>query len=477
MSQVVPISNENSTSSAREIFNSQYAAYLKNPYTSYEERSANLDKLDAMLRDNIEAIAEAIDKDYCGRSINESKVLEIFPSLDGIKYAKKRLKKWMKPQKRHVAIWFFGAKNRVLPQPKGVIGVIVPWNYPLFLGISPITYALAAGNRVMVKMAKNSQNLCRLLNELAREKFGDDTLAFLPGVSAGDFTPLPFNHLIFTGSADSGKVVMRTASENLTPVTLELGGKSPTIICDDFDIKTAADRISYTKFLNAGQTCVAPDYIFMPRDKIDTFISHAKTAVTRRFPQVDSKDLTSVVDRKSYERLTHWLDEAKAKGAQVESLIIDASPDPEGQKIPPTVVTNVNNDMTIMQEEIFGPLLPIMPYDKLDDVLEFINARERPLALYLFTNNKETQDRVIKNTLSGGVCLNDSLYHVAQHDMPFGGVGNSGMGHYHAYEGFLEFSKLRPIFTQARRTYNQDLEPPYGKKFNMIFNFILKFTR
>lgn len=475
MSQVIPLTSE--TVPAKEVFDKQYAAYLKSPYMSYEERIANLDKLDGMLRENIDAIAAAIDKDYGGRSVNETRMLELFPSLDGIKYVKKRLKKWMKPQNRHVAVWFLGAKNSVLPQPKGVVGVIVPWNYPLFLGISPITTAMAAGNRVMVKMARNSQNLCRLLNELAREKIGDDILTFLPGVSAADFTPLPFNHLIFTGSPESGKVVMRTAADNLTPVTLELGGKSPTIICDDFDIETAAKRITYTKFLNAGQTCVAPDYIFVPRGKVEEFIAHAKKSVTTRYPQLSTEDFTSVVDRKSYERLSHWLDDASSKGANVEPLIAGAVSDAELQKIPPTIVSNVSDDMLIMQEEIFGPLLPIMPYDKLDDVLDFVIQRENPLALYLFTNDANIQDRVIKNTLSGGVCLNDSLFHVAQHDMPFGGVGNSGMGHYHAYEGFLEFSKLRPIFRQARFPLNRDLEPPYGNKFNTIYNLILRFTK
>lgn len=477
MNQAIDDALKTDARSAQSVFQQQHAAYLKHPYMSYEQRVENLDKLSRMLFDNVQAIAEAIDKDYAGRSIHESKVLEIFPCLDGIKYIKKRLKTWMKPQKRHVSVLFLGAKNTVLAQPKGVVGVIVPWNYPLFLGISPISYALASGNRVMVKMARNSQSLCQLLNRLASEVFDDDTLAFLPAVSAADFTPLPFNHLIFTGSAESGKVVMKTAADNLTPVTLELGGKSPTIICDDFDIETAVNRITYTKFLNAGQTCVAPDYVCLPRDKLNAFITHAKKVITQRYPQIDSSDFTSVVDAKSYQRLTHWLDDASSKGANIDSLIQGAEPNAETQKIPPTLVSNVNSDMLIMQEEIFGPLLAIMPYDKLEDALAFINARDRPLALYLFTHDKTIQDKVVKNTLSGGVCLNDSMFHVAQHDMPFGGVGNSGMGHYHGKEGFLEFSKLRPIFKQARFTMNKDLEPPYGSRFDFIFNFILRLTK
>lgn len=463
--------------SAQAVFEKQKDAYFSKPYLSYEERLNNLNKLDALIRDNIDAIAAAIDQDYGGRSTQESKFLEVFSSLDGIKYIRKKLKTWMKPEKRHVSFLFLGGKNTVLAQPKGVVGVIVPWNYPLFLAISPISYALAAGNRVMVKMAKNSQNLCRLLNELSSATFDDDTLAFMPGVAASEFTPLPFDHLIFTGSPESGKVVMKTAAENLTPVTLELGGKSPTLICDDYDINKAVDRITFTKFLNAGQTCVAPDYVLVPRNKLDAFVSRAREAVARRYPNLDSSDFTSVVDKKSYDRLSHWLSDAESKGASIETLIPNCSANPETNKIPPTLVVNVDVNMQIMQDEIFGPLLAVMPYDNVHDALAFINRRERPLALYLFTNNSDTQDLVVKNTLSGGVCLNDCMYHVAQHDMPFGGVGNSGMGHYHGKEGFLEFSKLRPIFKQAAITMNKDLEPPYGSKFDFIFNFILKLSK
>lgn len=477
MNQAVSQSMPEELRSAQAVFTRQKQAYLGKPYIGYAQRLEQLNKLYALLHDNSEAIAAAIDKDFGGRCVQESKFLEIFTSLDGIKYARKKLKSWMKPQRRHVSILFFGGKNTVLPQAKGVVGVIVPWNYPLFLAISPITYALAAGNRVMVKMAKNSQNLCRLLDELSRSVFDDDTLAFLPGVSAADFTPLPFDHLIFTGSPQSGKVVMKTAADNLTPVTLELGGKSPAVICDDYDINKATDRITYTKFLNAGQTCVAPDFVFVPRTKLDAFVARAHKAVSRRYPTLDSPDFTSIAETASFERLSQWLRDAAGKGARLETLIPQASASAETLKIPPTLVVNADDSMLLMQHEIFGPLLPVLPYDSLDEVLAYINRREHPLALYLFSNDHGVQDHVVKNTLSGGVCLNDCMYHVAQHDMPFGGIGNSGMGQYHGKEGFLEFSKLRPVFKQAPVNMNKQLEPPYGSTFEFIFKLIIRMTR
>jgi coniferyl-aldehyde dehydrogenase len=461
-------------SSARDIFERQRAAWLAHPFLSLEERLHALATLEKILTDHQDEIAEAVRRDFGHRSLHETKLLEIFPAIAGLTDARRRLKRWMKPRRRHVSLWFFGAKNRVIPQPKGVVGIIAPWNYPLLLAVSPLTSALAAGNRCMIKMAAHSQELCRLLHRLTSEALPRERVAFLPGVSASEFTPLPFDHLIFTGSPGSGKTVMKIAAENLTPVTLELGGKSPTIVAPDFDIKTAAERILYIKFINAGQTCVAPDHLFLPEDRVEAFVEFALKLTQTRYPRLDTPDYTSIIDAKAFDRLMNGMQDARAKGARIVNLMPGVEPDPKARKIPPTLVLDVSDDMALMQEEIFGPLLPIKIYRDMDQVISYINARPRPLALYLFTRDRAIEEQVISRTLSGGVCINDGAMHVVQHDLPFGGVGNSGMGHYHGYEGFLEFSKLRPVFKQAGKPASALLFPPYGKIFETIYRMMIK---
>src|SRR5439155_493373 len=297
---------------------------------------------------------------------------------------------------------FATGSNRVIPQPKGVIGVVSPWNYPLFLTMSPLTSILAAGNRAMVKMATNSQHLCRLLAEKCRAVFPEDTVAFLPGVRAQDFSTLPYDHLIFTGSADAGRTVMRSAAENLTPVTLELGGKSPTIICDDFDVDEAAARILYAKFLNAGQTCLAPDYLFVPEAKRDQLVAAARRIMPTRYPDTNQPSYTSVIDDKSYRRLRATLEDARQKGAQVVPMIPGTDFNDQLRKIPPHLVLDVTDDMVIMQEEIFGPLLPVKTYRTLDEVIAYVNGKDRPLGFYVFTNDKVTEEKLLYSTISGG---------------------------------------------------------------------------
>ncbi len=462
-------------STARIIFDRQRAASRQRPSLSLAERLEQLDRLEALLVANQDAIAEAISDDFGHRSHHETRILEIFPSIAGLRHTRRHLKKWMKPQRRHVSLHFAGARNRVIPQPKGVVGIIAPWNYPLFLVISPLTSALAAGNRCMIKMATNSQRLCTLFQTLFRRVFSEDVVAVLPGVSAQEFTPLPFDHLIYTGSPESGRVVMKTAAENLTPVTLELGGKSPTIVCEDFDIATAAERILQAKFMNAGQTCVAPDYLFLPESKVAAFIDAARKIVPNRYPRLDSKDYTSIVDAKSYHRLLALLEDARKQGGEIIDLLGASGPDENSRRIPPTLINKVSDEMGVMREEIFGPILPIKTYRRLDDVIAHINAHDRPLALYLFTRDREKREKVVQQTMSGGVSINDCAMHVAQHDMPFGGVGNSGMGQYHGCEGFLEFSKLRPVFEQASKPLGAAfLYPPYGRVFERVYNLLIR---
>ncbi len=462
---------------AQRIFAAQRKAYLAHPYPSLEERRENLAKVERLLLDNVDAIADAVMRDFGHRCPEETKLLEVFTSIDGIRYTRKKLAKWMRPQKRHVSALFATAKNFVLPQPKGVVGIIVPWNYPLFLTISPLTSALAAGNRVMIKMAANSKNLRELLAQKFSEVFPEDTVAILPGVTPAEFTSLPFDHLLFTGSADSGRTVMKTAAENLTPVTLELGGKSPTVVCDDFDVATAADRITYAKFVNAGQTCLAPDYVMVPEAKRDAFVEAARAIVSQRYPDILSASYTSIIDEKSYRRLLATLEDAERKGAKAVPLVEGAKPNDELRKIPPTIVLDATDDMTILQEEIFGPLLPVLTYKSLDEVLAYVNSKDRPLGFYVFTNDKQAEETLLYSTISGGVTINNCVFHIAQHDMPFGGVGASGMGHYHGYEGFAELSKLRPVHKSPKISGVKLYYPPYTKRHTRLFNLLLKLVR
>ena len=462
---------------AQRIFALQRVAYLRQPYPSLAERRERLTTLERILVDNSDAIADAINRDFGHRSAEESKLLELFGCIDGIRYTRRKLRAWMKPQRRHISVLFASGSNRVIPQPKGVVGIVSPWNYPLFLTVSPLTSILAAGNRAMIKMAANSQHLCRLLAELFRAQFAEDTVAVLPGVRAQDFSTLPFDHLIFTGSADAGRTVMRSAAENLTPVTLELGGKSPTIICDDYDVDAAADNILYGKFINAGQTCLAPDYLFVPEGKRDQLVAAAQRIVAERYPDINDRSFTSIIDDKSYRRLRATLEDAERKGARLVPLVPGASFNDLLRKIPPHLVLDPTDDMTIMQEEIFGPLLPVKTYRDLDEVIAYVTRRDRPLGFYFFTRDKATEDKLLYGTISGGVTINNCVLHVAQHDLPFGGTGASGMGQYHGYEGFLEFSKLRPVFTNPRFSLLHWFYPPYTPRQGRLFDLLVKFSR
>ena len=474
MSRVGSVAVEHETGLARAVFERQRAAWRARPFLPYAERRDALQAIETLLIAHQNDIADAVYRDFGQRSRQETLLLDVFPTVSGLAHARRHLKKWMRPQRRRTSLLFAGARNRVIPQPKGVVGIISPWNYPLQLAFSPLTSALAAGNRCMVKMATKARTLCRLMAELVGAVLLQDLVAILPGVPAAEFTALPFDHLIFTGSPPSGQAVMRTAADHLTPVTLELGGKSPTVVARDFDIPLAADRILYAKLINAGQTCVAPDYLLLPEGREEAFIAAARRLVAARYPRIESDDYTAITDRRAYRRLLDTLADAEAKGARIVYPGPQAEPMADLRKIPPALVLNVCDEMRIMQEEIFGPLLPIRTYRSLDDVVAYINGRPRPLALYLFTNDKAVQRRMIYQTLSGGVAINDCALHVAQHDLPFGGVGRSGMGQYHAHEGFLEFSKLRPVFAQAPRTTVALMYPPYGRTFERVFAWLVR---
>jgi coniferyl-aldehyde dehydrogenase len=362
----------------------------------------------------------------------------------------------------------------VIPQPVGVVGVIVPWNFPLNLSLIPLVAVFAAGNRAMVKMSENSRHLARLFIERLPGYFPPDKLQVFDetGGVGIEFAKLPFDHLIFTGSTRTGRAVMSAAAENLVPVTLELGGKAPAVVCDDFPLATAAERILFVKCLNAGQICTTVDHVFVPRAQVPAFAELAAQIVPKRYASLDSPDYTSIIDQRSFDRLLGALDDAAARGARLINLLDGPAHDRASRKISPHLVLDAPWDCELMRSEIFGPILPVVAYHTLDEVIERINSGPRPLALYPFSHDSRRVDRLVDHVMSGGVSINDALFHVGQHDLPFGGIGESGMGHYHGREGFQTFSKLRPIFHQARASSVSLLYPPYGRLADSMLAFL-----
>ena len=454
--------NQQQIEALEPLLAAQRAAYRANPMPSAEQRRAWLKALRELILGEKQALIEAVSRDFSNRAAEETLLAEIMPSLHGIDYASKRLGKWMKPSRRSVGLAFQPAAAKVVYQPLGVVGVIVPWNYPLYLAFGPLIGALAAGNRVMIKMSESTPATSQLVKELLARIFPEDMVAVVLGeAEVGQaFSRLPFDHLLFTGATSIGKHVMRAAAENLVPVTLELGGKSPAIVSADVPLADAAERIAFGKTMNAGQTCVAPDYVLVPQDRLEGFVAAYRAAVQRFYPKLENNpDYTAIINERQLGRLKGYIADAEAKGAQLVPLF----PGDQGRRLAHSLVLNVSDEMKLMQEEIFGPLLPVVPYQRLDEAFAYINDRPRPLALYYFGYDKGEQQRVLHETHSGGVCLNDTLLHVAQDDMPFGGVGPSGMGHYHGHEGFLTFSKAKGIFIKQRFNPARWAYPPYGK--------------
>jgi coniferyl-aldehyde dehydrogenase len=364
----------------------------------------------------------------------------------------------------------------VIPQPLGVVGVIVPWNFPINLSLVPLTYVFAAGNRAMVKMSENSRSLGSLLAELAPRHFPPEKLQFFDetgGVGVA-FSKLPFNHLLFTGSVQTGRAVMAAASGNLCPVTLELGGKAPAIVFSDFPLRKAVERIMFVKCLNAGQICTTVDNAWLPESSVIDFVKLAREIVPVFFAQLDSPDYTSIVDQRAFDRLLETMEDARRRGATLVPLLPGPAFDAATRKITPHIVLNAPEDSLMLQHEIFGPLLPLRGYKSIDAVIASINAGPRPLAIYPFSNDSRSIQTILDRVMSGGVSVNDALVHVGQHDVPFGGVGQSGMGHYHGREGFDTFSKMRPVFYKARYSTLKMLRRPYGPLTNFVLDVLTK---
>jgi len=458
-------------------FERQRAAYLQAPTPNYQQRREDLRTLKRMLTENREEIIAAIDRDYGNRSRHETLFAEVITVADSINDALRHLKSWMKVQKRHIDRTMFpGGRNRVIPQPLGVVGLIVPWNFPINLAFSQLAAVFAAGNRAMVKLSENSVEVSRLLRRISADYFPPEKLCFYEetGGVGVEFSKIPFDLLIFTGSGQTGRAVMASAAENLTPVILELGGKAPAVIDPEYPLAKAVERIMFVKQFNAGQICTNVDYVFLHESQRDEFIDLAMDYVTEHCPDIDHPDYTSIIDDRSFERLVRTLDDAREKGATVINLSGDRQPNPELRKFPLHLVLDTTSEMTIRSRETFGPILMVLPYREAQEVIDYVNSHDRPLALYPFTNDKKLSDLYIDRIMSGGVTVNDALLHVAQHDMPFGGVGPSGMGHYHGYEGFIACSKLRPVFYQAGFSALKYFAPPYGKLATRAFDFLVK---
>lgn len=457
------------------------AAYELDRCPHGDTRRLALAKLEQLLVANNVAIQAAISADFGNRSTHETQLLEMFPALSAIRHARAHVKSWTSPTRRFASLWFMPARTEIRAQPLGVVGIIVPWNYPLLLAVGPLVAALAAGNRILIKMSEFTPRFGQLFAKLMAENFASDHVAVINGDAkiAVAFSELPFDHLLFTGSTSVGRQVMRAAAENLTPVTLELGGKSPAIIGPDADIAEAAQKIIFGKCLNAGQTCIAPDYVLLPRDKKTAFIDAAKNTVDALYPTfANNPDYTSIISKRHVARLQNYLLDAASKGASVTLLSPANEPfeieNQTAQKIVPTLVYGVNENMLLMQEEIFGPILPIVPYDSLEAAIQYVNDHPRPLALYYFGRSEQHVERVLSETVAGGVTINETLLHISQDELPFGGVGPSGMGAYHGKFGFDTFSKLKPVFRQPKLNGLNLLKPPYGKRVEAMLKLLLK---
>ncbi|KEY91168.1 aldehyde dehydrogenase [Candidatus Photodesmus blepharus] len=426
-----------------KVFDDIRSRYQSKPCPTYSDRIKNLKRLKRALLEQQMYLIESLERDYGFRSRFDTLICDILPTVNHINYTISHLRCWMKPSARSVGLLLFPSRTKVYYQPLGIVGVIVPWNFPIVLSVIPIVTAIASGNQVMVKLSEHTPNTNSVLNKIFSILNSDISIIEGGSEIASSFSQLPFDHLIFTGSTHVGRTVAQVAAKNLTPVTLELGGKSPAIVAYDVNLKSAVDAIMLGKSINAGQICVAPDYVFVPEGKEQEFIH----LYLKRFNDVFSKkkrkkEMTHIINTNHYKRLENYLSDAKAKGGNIHTL---KGIEIEGLQMMPHLVTNITNDMILMKEEIFGPILPILNYQNIKQVFEYISSRPRPLALYLMSNDKMLQRKVIEETHSGGVCFNETLLHFAIDDSPFGGVGNSGVGHYHGVEGFKEFSKAKTV--------------------------------
>ncbi len=457
-----------------ETLTKQRKAYLAEGHVSAGVRKDRLRRAQDCLLNYKDDYIRLISEDFGNRSAETTMFADVAGSAGALKDAIKHVDKWMKPSKRSLQfpLGLLGAKAEVVPQPKGVVGLITPWNFPLTMVFVPLAQMLAAGNRVMIKPSEATPRTSKFLAEVFAKHFDETEVAVITGAvpTSQAFASQPFDHLMFTGAPAVGKMIMRAASENLTPVTLELGGKSPVMVGKSADLSAAAERIATMKHMNAGQICLAPDYVNIDKARRDEFVDTYIKQVETMYPAMLANDeYTSIISKRHRDRLESYIDDAREKGADVR-IINPADEDFAGQnqanKLPSAVILNPTDDMKVMQEEIFGPILPVRTYEETGEVIDYVNDHERPLALYYFGQDKDEETEVLTRTTSGGVTVNDVLWHGAHETLPFGGVGNSGIGHYHGYEGFLEFSHQKSVLRHPKLSIGKLLGvvPPYTSK-------------
>ncbi|APG59813.1 coniferyl aldehyde dehydrogenase [Christiangramia salexigens] len=455
----------------------QKIAFKASP-PSFEKRLDSLKLLSDIIEENKEYFIEAVSEDFGLRAKEETLFLEIFPLQDQIRHAIKNLRNWMK--RRHVTgAWFlYPSKAFYQYQPLGSVGIMGAWNYQVLLTLSPLVDAIAAGNHAILKPSEVAPRSAGIIKQVINAAYPEEYIHCVTGDAslAENFSSLPFDHLFFTGSIRVGKLIMKSAAKNLTPVTLELGGKSPAIISDSYPLKRAAKRIMAGKLFNAGQTCVAPDYVILPKNLNEEFLNSTREAVAKLYPDiVQNKQYSHIISERHHERLHAMLDDARNKGAEIVELISHQN---NGDKLmTPKLIFDVTEEMELMMEEIFGPILPVVNIDSCEDAVSYVNDKPNPLALYYFDTRRKKVDWLLKNTLSGGVTINDTIYHLAQNNLPFGGVGNSGMGHYHGFDGFRNFSKKRAVMKQRRIAATDFLHPPFTDFKRKLLHYIGRFTK
>ena len=463
----------------RHILEIQKKAFLENGQPTYNQRLDSLKRCIALLETHDEQIVETLNEDFKNRSHQEIMTSEVIQSIRNLNFTIKNLKKWMKPMRRTPSFMagMLGSKAYLEPSPLGSVGIIAPWNFPVGMVFYPAASVLASGNRIMAKPSEFTPQTAQLIKDAVAKYFDESEFAVVlggPEVGA-EFTKLPFDHLLYTGSGRIAKKVLASAAENLVPTTLELGGKSPTIIGKDADMKLAAKRIMFVKTMNAGQICLSPDYVFLPRGEEEAFLTEVSKAFGEFYPDDNKNAYTSMVNETHYERMQNYISDAIEKGAKVHSLgNFDSA---EKNTITTKILMDVNDGMKVMQDEIFGPLLPVMLYDDISEVINYVNAHDHPLGLYYFGKSQSEQQNVIKNTRSGGVTINDAMFHIMQSELPFGGVGASGYGCYHGREGFMNFSNMRSVYYQT----NNDsafamLRPPKNKSVGKLQNILKKLS-
>lgn len=434
-------------------------------------RREQLNRLGKLITDNAEKFVASIDEDFGGRARIETEMFELAPVMQAVRHARKNIRKWTKPRKKSTDLTFFPSRAEVRYEPLGVLGIISPWNYPVNLALSPLCDALAAGNRVMLKPSELTPATSDLLAELIPQYFENTEVSVITGGAevAAQFSALPFDHLLFTGSTAVGRKVAKAAAENLVPTTLELGGKSPAILCEDYSVDKAAKSLAFGKFINAGQTCIAPDYVLAPKSMVIPLIDALKEVIRKSYPDLSAQEYSCIISERHLSRLRNMLEEAGKLGAKIHIC----GEVPSG-KIAPTLITDMPENAALMQEEIFGPLLPVIGYDNLDHAVEIVREQEKPLALYCFTENAKNREKILGDLISGGATVNGTISHIAQENLPFGGVGPSGWGAYHGEEGFKRFSHARSIFRIRGINSIEIFGPPWGRLASKAVEFLIR---